>query len=401
MKRWCLLFSFCSPWILCLEAQALPKERLAVHFFRSPEAPFPSGQTNLLTLRKSQKKGWSQTQFWGSSGNLKFLLDRSEIVLDQDLLEAQASPLESSGFAYFLTDQWIKKDPHPKSDPLLQALEGDQLKILMISEGYAKVEKTGFTGWVHLSSCLTRYDFASFVMNAHKQWLPVKFRQGPHLILQNGQRIALEHAKALLTQPDLAISKQQIESKKISKFQHFRIQQTREEKWNISEVKGHGTVFWRAPSGQPSEISRKPQFISTEVILKKPIYSVAVHPTQPQTALVSADGVFLTRDGQNWEELKDFKNQNVPVAISQDHEFFVGNLRSRNQGKSFLPFFQFERIATLISETQRGVSPRQLKISSLEILPENRIRMTIDSGTQKIPLMAKRDSFLIQKWDVY
>jgi hypothetical protein len=390
--------SFC---LVSFQTHALPTERLAVYFYRTPEAPFPSGQTNLLALQKAQKQNWSQTQFWAEAGGHKTLLDRSEIILDLDLLDHPQNSIESKGFVYLLTDQWIKKDPHPKSNPVLQGLEGDKLRVLMISDGYAQIEKQGQTGWLHLSSCLTRFDFASFIMTANKRWLPIKFRQGAHLVLQNEQRIPLEQVKALLTQPDLAISRKQIETKKISKFQHFRLKQVQEEKWNVSELKDHGLVFWREPSPQRGPASPALTPLSTEAILKRPIYSVAVHPSQPQTALVSADGVFLTRDGQNWEELENFKNQNVPVTISADHEYFVGNMRSRNQGKSFLPFFQFERIANLITQSQRGIIPRQMKISSLEILPENRIRMTIDSGTQKVPLMAKRDSFLIQKWDVY
>lgn len=172
-------------------------------------------------------------------------------------------------------------------------------------------------------------------------------------------------------------------------------------KWNLSWTKEHGSVWWNNKEELPEPIEiNKPKILSSEEIFKREIYDMASHPHNENIKIVSAKGVFLTRDNQSWQKIAFFENQNLPVIFSANGTLFVGQYKSEDVGKNFTFTFKWDVIASKVIQHLKK-SPHTIRLLSYEPHPENsqHLLMQLNIGYKKRVKLFSEDDGL--NWEVY
>lgn len=110
--------------------------------------------------------------------------------------------------------------------------------------------------------------------------------------------------------------------------------------WNRSVVKGHGSVWWREETARKEKDSA---LFHVKDIMSRKVFDIAKHPTKNLT-VVSADGVYRSFDGTNWEKIEYFQNKNFAIAFSPQGELFVGDTRSDDLGERFQRYVRWDQM---------------------------------------------------------
>ncbi|MEZ0392697.1 MAG: hypothetical protein ACAH59_10800 [Pseudobdellovibrionaceae bacterium] len=414
------------------------EKSLAVKFYKNPKSPFPSGEAN----RKDLEKNWVQDfaeysylvqkekrQFWVKSTSIARDLQLSRFVFSSrnqktyrvlqtsnDSLLAIAensttpewlplsdlTPLpQDTGCAWTLTSTQLRESPSWKSDSVLSVPAGSRLVIQKVDDTWALVtfESVGrITGWVDLNNLLLKHDFAAFALIDKQTWTPVLYREGADLITSEKKRIPLSEIKGLITKPDLGISIVTSDSEKLLLRQNLTLLKTDFQTWSLSKISGHGDVYWRKTTTATAAEAHLADGISIEELMKREVVSVSFHPKNPNLALASAQGIFLTTDGKTWNKLLNFKNQDFPVLVDSDSNLYVGSQRSSDLGLKFFPFFRWENLTPLLEQRQKR-AVQELKIRQLSSPRPGILRMEVETNAGRVALAARTQASIIQKWD--
>ncbi len=114
----------------------------------------------------------------------------------------------------------------------------------------------------------------------------------------------------------------------------------RQIEWMKSNVKGHGLVWWKEEREKKDAQS---SLFHVKDIISRKVFDIAKHP-QKNLTVVSADGVYRSFDGENWEKIDRFQNKNFAVAFSPTGELFVGDSKSSDLGQKFERFVRWDQI---------------------------------------------------------
>lgn len=359
---------------------------VAIPFYQSPHSLFPSGEASSSFLNKNKLSIQNEASLLVEKDRRQFWLSVRDVVRDSDLTENTAISIKSTQIRE--TDSW-------KSGFRAHIPARSLLNVIRFKDTWAEVVYGGsLRGWVDLNNLIIKADFASFVQVGN-EWHTVKYREGTTLIAENSERYELDKVTAMKTKPDLAISVTIQDSNYLLLRQNLKVLKSDSDSWNVSRLPGHGQVYWKTPIVTAEEIvekNRGPQ-ISTDALLKREIVSVSFHPKNPNLGLASAQGIFLTTDGKNWQQLKAFGQKNSPVLISSEGEFFVGVEKSVDQGKSFHPFIRWDQLALLVEKYQGHPNKRlNLKDLSNPKLGVLQVQLETDLGKVSLSLPTRQPS---------
>lgn len=392
---------------------------LQVPFFKSPQSLFPSGSVSLEALQKKQLQKTSGTSEWVyrwngktfKKGELKPVLPvhLSEYVLDAsaqrrwkiidvgvDAIKAQdavtkidkifnisqmVSDSTDLGYALILKDAFLKKSTAADAQILTTIPQGFRLKPLYYQDGFFKVQYKDYLGFVSLAEALTKFDLCTMAFSAGK-WHFIKKREFDFLMTSENKKISMNQVQKLIT-PDtrgiIASSTQ-----KAPLWSQIEVTSSNESNWIQSELKGHGSIWWKKPSSESKEPIEE-QTVLVDELIRKPISSVSFHPKNPLKGILSSNGVYITDDGLHWRRIKQFYNYNGPVHYFNDLLIFVGNYRSTNNGRTFENYIQIDRLAQAIQD-QYGFLPRRLQVNKIETEAPYRIRIEIETGFRTIKM---------------
>lgn len=391
---------------------------LEVPFFKSTQSLFPSGSTTLEVLQKQQVQKIKTPEYayrWNGKnfkkGELKPVLPAhlSDYILEvatqkrwrvidvgvdalrvQDPLSKLEKNFTSSevlsdsfdlGYALILKDTYLRKTSSNDGAILTTIPQGFRLKPLEYQGHFFRVQYKNYVGFVSLAESLTKFDMATMVY-AEDKWHFVLKREYSSIITNEKKKISMNLVKKMIT-PDtrgiIASSNQ-----KVPLWSQIEVTQTLKTDWVLSEVKGHGPIWWRMPDEQKQNPLSEETFLIDQLI-RQPIASVSFHPKNPLRAILSSNGVYLTEDGLHWNRLKQFDGYNGPVHYFNDLLIFVGNFRSTDGGKTFENYIQIDRLAQAIQE-QFGFLPRRLQVNKIETKAPFRIRIEIETGFRKIKM---------------
>ncbi len=433
-------------FFLTLAIASTGKAQTSVKFYKSPMSLFSSGETNPKELEKTKtknhfefsylvqngpnKKYWTRaeslatdinvSQFATSSKTKKiyklirnsgsqWLGESTDFKVQEWLSIQELTPVtDDLGNILTLTSTSIRSEPNWKSDSVIQVPAKTSLAIKRFEDTWALVqfESIGqMTGWIDLSNVITKYDFASFVL-VDKKWLPVNYREGNRMISieKSGSKkeIPLDKISALMTKPDLAISLVADDSQNLLLRQNLQILKTQAEAWNLSQLSGHGEVYWKN-STSSNRLNLSPNddsTLTTEQILKREVTSTSFHPKNPNMGLAASQGIYLTTDGKIWNKLHQFKNQSFAVLIDDHGVFYVGNQRSFDGGKTFQPFLKWESLAHMIEQKQKKPAAK-IHIASLSLPRAGILQMDIETDLGKLRVAAKNTYDAVTKWDFF
>lgn len=412
----------------------------ALSFYRRPDSLFPSGQAHPTDLQKKKVREFHEISYLIQKDKLSLKVPTGVLLRDMDLSlrlvhsktgesgqvigtrgpwayvasgnkkswwslnEGLAIP-DDKGLAIPLTKTFLRKDALWKTEILSELKPQTRLRLLSFKEDWIEVSlltDPTVKGWVDVNSVVLKHDFASFILPENGKWTPVRYRQGSYMISSSGEKIAIEKVQSLMTRPDLGILTQDLEQG-LYQRSFVLIKNWESLKWGVSELPGHGQVYWKddskSESGSGSKTGIAQAVVSFEEILKKPIFSVSFHPANPRHGIISAEGIFMTNDGLNWRRLPFFDNDNLPVAISPDHEIFVGHYRSTDQGASFHPYLKWEQIASLVEGKSKKGS-RILRLVRIQPLSSKKVEIEIDTGVKTSTLIGSTKFGLVTEWKI-
>lgn len=423
-----LLIAFCT-----LDAAAAVSAR---SYFRRPDALFASGQAHPNDLERRKIREFQEINYLIQKDKVSMKLATHFLLRDMDLslrlAHAKTGEIaqvigtrgpwafvasqgkqtwwalneglpipDDRGLAIPLTRVQLRAEPEWKTeivrpvDPLTRLrlidFRGDWVLVSLLTDPTVK-------GWVDVNSVLLKADFASFILPIEGKWTPVRYRQGAYVVTSAGERVPIERVQSMMTRPELGILTQDLTAQGLYQRSFVTIKSWESVKWGVSRLRGHGEVFWKDEGKTPGFKPLVPeQVVSFEEILKKPIFSVAFHPNNPRHGIIAAEGVFMTTDGLNWTRIDYFGNDNLPVAISAEHEIFVGQYRSTDQGKSFHPFLKWEQIAAMIEgRSQKG--SRIMRLVKINPLAAKKVEIEIDTGLKTAKLVGSTKFGLVTEW---
>lgn len=431
-------------WILTSLFVIHPQWSLAIPFYRHPEAAFSSGQASLGDLEKTlvriefkpnyhvewnkkklqikgddilrdiqlantlntKKNALLRSEPKSNASFIKGLPENTKLeVLKTDAYWAEVyvpqlrlrgwiplsqTSISHEDFGVFIPviDTFLRSRAEQNSQIITTIPSGVRLKPIYYNKNWIQVSYKGQQGYIDTNHGLNRGNFAKWVFHrARKSWLPVSRYSNGEVVTLDQKKYSLPEFSAFNPDPDLAIFINALENEGPQKLSRAKIIQSDSDLWAISQVDGHGEVWWRKQTIFSENITEKESFISTADILKKKIFSIAMSNLDPHQGLISAEGIFATQDGQNWFQIKQFGTKDTPVAIHKNGDWFVGDYRSSNQGKSFEPYIRWDWVAMTI-ENATLKSPKYLKLSKIMPLDHSRVEIQVDTGYKKLTLQS-------------
>jgi hypothetical protein len=387
------LILFCS-----VHSVALTKKE-ALPFFRKPNSLFISGYKNIEDLNKT-KVGYQLTNILLVEKNAfqKTWIPRDLFILSEDL-----NNQTSFGQVILPVANSLKTHPDNKSTTLLNLPNGTKLNILKWKQNWVQVEFQNILGWIDSNSTITKYDFVeSFYFE--NEWHQFKRRDGDLIISQNDFALNLNQISDFRFNRQLAIAHKNDETFKIYMRNHFTILERKNESWNLSQINGHGAVYWQEMNAIPS-IENK-ALLSTEELMKKEISFLAFQPALDDKSqalgVASSRGIWLTLDTKTWHKLTQFKDKDYPLAVNESSHILVGPYLSTDKGQNFYPLIRWEELARKI-EAETGRSPKLLKLKAVQFLASQNkkstpIELTLDLGAQEIKMSFFANDFNSKNW---
>lgn len=295
---------------------------------------------------------------------------------------------EDAGVFVALIDTFLRDKPSNRSPirttlPRRTRLTAEEFT----ADGWIRVTVNGRQGYVDSHHLAGRADFAVWAWKKAGAWVLVSHREGTVVKGKNGETIPL--ADIIAYSPNAAKGiVTQIESAVLPPLRsHVEIVKTEATVWAVSDLDGHGEVWWKQNSLVMDDQKHDGEWLTTEQLLRRNVFSYALTGTAKIQGLVSADGVWKTVDGRRWTRLPDFGTQNLPVAIHPEAGWFVGSFRSPDQGKTFEPFIRWDALTRTIEENLRR-PPRYVKLQKVEPLPSSRVQILVDTGVRRLSLRA-------------
>lgn len=425
--------------LLSQSSFALIGSQSAIKFYKTPRSFFPSGEANLRELEKNRIKDHFEFSYLVQKEKKQFWVQASSVVRDIHLSEfvyannqkqtyrilqisgssvyaspvnggsnewlsiTQLTPLPADlGVAVTLTATQVREAPSWKSDSVLSLPTGSRLQVLKIEDTWAQVtfESVGkVAGWVDLSNLVLKYDFAAFALWGEKnKWLSVLYREGSDLITSDHKRIPLSDVKGLITKPDLVISMVTNEDEQLLLRQNLKVLRTEAQTWTLSKLNGHGQVFWKKNSLLQQADNHLSASLTVDELMKREVVSVSFHPKNPNLGVVSAGGIYLTRDGKTWNQISRFGQQDFPVLIDEQGYLYIGSHKSADLGKTFSPYFRMELLAQVLEQKQKATA-QQLKIKGLSNPRPGILRLELETNSGLLRVAARSDKGFITKWD--
>ena len=373
-------------WLSASSGAVEVSNSVAVHFFRSPQSKFSSGQKSLVELQKYSISETSPQMIQIEKDKRKTWLREDQLILLPKLL----TQFPKGNFTLNWMPQDLKSSPAATASTLLSLPELTVLELVSLHGDWAKVKFSppfGVDGFIPLAQLLLPIDFAAFVLlptaQAGPQWFPVSHREVSTVVLKSGSRIPLSSVESLNYRDRLGFVASDFPESGLFRRQLVEVLSKQDSLWRSSQLPGHGLVYWKTPKPESQTASHLNW--TTDQLLKKEIFSVSFHPQNPNIGLLSADGVFFTTNGTTWTKITQFKDQNLPVLVGPDRTFFVGHVWSKDLGQTFQAFLKFDVLAKMIqAHSQRP--PPQIKLDSLTLVPPHNLKVALDTGTRKIQI---------------
>lgn len=173
--------------------------------------------------------------------------------------------------------------------------------------------------------------------------------------------------------------------KRLDGSESLKIVDSKYLRWGKVKVPEHGSLWWPIsddPAEGPDAIP--PLKMSTQDLVGRNIYDMALSPSVPGLRFASARGVFRSRDGVEWSIIPKFESDNYPIAVAKNGLLFVGPYVSSDHGEKFEQWIRWDR---LIETIKRGTGspPAKLRLSALKSIDDEgkSLQLVLDVGRSK------------------
>ena len=319
---------------------------------------------------------------------------------------------EDPGLFVPLIDTYIRSLPQQGAPILSTAAKGSRWIPQQIMEDWLEVQWEGQRAYLDLAHLAHRIDFSSWAYHRTQGWIRLGSRSSGTIISDSQEKFWLKDFSAFEIDPKKALM-----TDSMTNGPQLRSRVTLESisavRWVMSSIDGHGDVWWkREIFKEPPVRNLEKEHLSFEDILKKDLFSLSFvsgnslrgqknssgisQRSSPISGLASSHGVFKTKDGQRWDRINEFGDENLPVCIHPDGIWFVGSFRSFDQGQTFEPFLRWDLLAEIIqNELKRPAL--YLKLSRIIALKGSQLEIVIETGFRPVHL---RGHTLGQFWNI-
>lgn len=365
-------------------------------FYKSPDSQFASGFASEDKLFKNQFDSKTYESSYYIYKNQKISKSLLKTITAKDLSTSEL--LKDTGLFLTLLPTQLRLGPSSDEKSLMTIPMGTKLIPLSYKKGMVEVKYKNKKGYVQISDCISKFDFARAIYAYHPeqrklQWFFVKKRTfdtietHDHFKISMNQILGIlpDNSKAIISQPDQSLPL----------WTTLKLETEVLNIWHKSRLDGHGIVFWKSNASTKTALNQK---IHIDDLLKKEISFVSIHPKNPKKAVASANGLYITEDGEYWTEISSFKNFTGPVLYYNDFLIYAGNFRSIDSGKTFEQYIQIEKIASSISQ-QIGIIPRKMNVTQIKTIKPFKVEIDIEIGlgNRKIKMQSPVYS---QEWKV-
>lgn len=254
--------------------------------------------------------------------------------------------------------------------------------LCLVPDRYAAdwihVTYDGVSGWINSTQLIHKTDVAQWVYWKGK-WNRVIGRKGTLVATDKGIQIPLSEIESVITDPSKGFV---LQLENIQAGTPIKVLSRNDVLWIQSKIPDHGIVWWKRLDMHPLD-ERAPEKITTEQLLRREIFSADFDQDKSRRGIVSASGIYVTRDGETWTKINQFKNENHPVSLHPMGYLVVGDQYSRNDGRSFAPYVRWDTITKLI-ELHTQKSANQIILHEVKSQPNAGLKLTLHTGTEKI-----------------
>jgi hypothetical protein len=326
-------------------------------------------------------------------------------------VEKKNLDIEPAHWGFMIAKSKVNLYEAPRFDkPTKQKLDvGIKFSPLSIQGEFAEIRWNDKKHFVPLHSVLTRIDFANSV-DFGTGWRKIQFVIGTEVKVSETEFLPFQKIRGIKGDKDLAYvvsSKANLRSephlkspvkKELSRFSPLKIKSEKLVKWAKSKTKADGQIYWVVddhhkpdqetttilaskqtpePDGElstpnrlivkPEKININPGEITTDELFARQIFDMATSPIIPNLVFASASGVFKSLDGQRWQQIDTFEDQNFPLAFADDGILYVGPYKSIDHGNTFEQFIRWDKVLNTLSKS--GVQKtRNLSMKKIEVL---------------------------------
>lgn len=348
-----------------------------VRFYRSPSSQFSSGETSFTLLKDKQISTRLESWYWVDRGGAKEWIPSQNLFYLRDFY--QQSPTEQSGILTATSSILrLKKDWRP--DGTLK--EGTELTITSVRSDWSCGRDKQGDVCVATNKLLLAIDAAQRVQTSNGKWHSVKYRIGHHMITENNQVVPVSKVKTWEANPNFAFIRPiginglrpptTIDTQ--APYERVLLLKKEIRRWNQSILGDHGNVWWQ--NIQTDSIHSALILLTREELVGRKIYDQTQHP---KISLVSADGIFLSTDGESWKLLKQFGELNYPVTIGPRNTLVVGDQLSFDEGKTFQNYLRWDQVAMQAQKILRH-PPKHLRLQSVKPMGHSSLNLAIDTG---------------------
>ncbi len=431
-----LLYAFSASAVLSTDAEK------AASFYKSPQSLFPSGQVSRSALEDKIQTTELEIAFLTNWDHKSFLLQGDQVLRDIQLakyartrsfvqllrenkrdaipvknLEAKSEveiqqvetywakvvlknkektvgwlPLhtlqalhDDTGVFINLIDTYLRSEPKMASGIMTTIPRMRRIEPLKIEKGFLKVRYEGNTGYADINHFVAKADFANLAYHSKKGWVPILHRNNDFAVTASKDLLPLSEIKGYATNETRGIVVKAETGYGPQLRSRVEIVKPEACIWAVSNLKGHGDVWWKYKDLLLEYNKPGKNTLTTEDLMKREIYSIAFESKTSLKGLVSAEGIYRTEDGQNWTELPQFGKQNYPVNIHPTGVWFIGSFKSMDKGKNFEPFIRWDQIAEAI-ESAYHRNPKILRLTQIDALPNSQVQINVDTGLKKVKL---------------
>lgn len=358
-----------------------------ISYFKSPTSRYSSGETNLYRLTQTQVQNINSQKINIENSfyfykNQKISTQLLKTTTARDLSKSES--LRDLGFYLTLKKTAFKLTADEKSKTIFMISQKNKFQPLGYSNGFVLTKINHIKGYVNILDCISKFDFAKAVYAQHptknlKQWFYVKTKYPDHVETVDGQTIYLNNVEGLFQDSTKAIITTTNQMLPLGTALEIKTESATNI-WYQSKLPGHGIVYWQKKS---SDFKKENKKIKIDELLKKEIAFVSFNPKNPRQALVSAKGLYMTLDGENWIEIEQFKDYSGPVLFYNEFLIFAGNYKSIDGGATFENYIQIEKLSAAISGTM-GFDPKRLQVKKIKTISPFKLEVDLDIGSRVI-----------------
>jgi hypothetical protein len=355
----------------------------SIPFYRSPESPFPSGTEDLTILQQSKIQSKSEIWYLIEEQSKAQWVPAAELIFfpneKSDSINHQRGFIKETTPTLRLNHGWRTNG---------EIKEGSRVIITSIrSDWSCGIDQENKPLCVASDKVILPIDTTIRVKTNSGQWHNIKARKKHFYLTVQNTYIPISKISEWI--PDLNIGFLQTNSgptelnlkfnkAKISQYKRVLVKTKELKTWNQSHLENHGNVWW-----QELNLKRNNEihtFITSDELQSRTIFAkVSSKKSSQMITLASANGIFVSKDGETWNYIEKFGENNFPVAIGPRNTLIVGDQISFDEGKTFQNYLRWDQIA---QQTQNFLHhpPKHLKLISINLKSSNRLDVQIDTG---------------------